>query len=66
MLLQSEAPALDDLLYESHGVREAGWISLSGCQPNRVQLNPDDILIDEVAGEITIDGPKSKEENRPS
>ena len=21
-----------------YGVREAGWISLSGCQPNRVQL----------------------------
>jgi hypothetical protein len=28
----------DDWIYESYGVREAGWISLSGCQPNRVQL----------------------------
>jgi hypothetical protein len=24
-------------LYESHGVREASWISLTGCHPNRVQ-----------------------------
>jgi hypothetical protein len=23
-------------LYESNGVRKAGWIRLSGCQPNRV------------------------------
>jgi hypothetical protein len=22
-----------------YGVREAGWLSLSGCQPNRVQLS---------------------------
>src|SRR5262249_42594521 len=29
--------ALQDRLYESHGVREASWISLSGCHPNRVQ-----------------------------
>jgi hypothetical protein len=35
---QSETPALDDRLYESYRIRAAGWISLSGCQPNRVQL----------------------------
>ena len=39
MLLQSETPALDDRIFEPYGVRAAGWISLSGCQPNRVQLN---------------------------
>jgi hypothetical protein len=32
--------ALDNRLYEPHGVRDAGWISLSGCQPNRVQARP--------------------------
>src|SRR5450830_318131 len=26
-----------DPLCEPYGVREAGWISLSGCQPNRQQ-----------------------------
>ena len=31
--------ALQHRLYESHGVREASWISLSGCHPNRVQAN---------------------------
>jgi transposase InsO family protein len=36
-LLQSETPALDDRLFEPYGVRETGWISLSGCQPNWVQ-----------------------------
>ena len=36
-LLQFETQALQDRLYESHGVREASWISLSGCHPNRVQ-----------------------------
>ena len=36
-LLQSETQALDDRLYESYGVREAGGISLGGCQQNRVQ-----------------------------
>ena len=34
-LLQFETQALQDRLYESHGVREASWISLSGCHPNR-------------------------------
>jgi transposase InsO family protein len=29
---------LDDRIFEPYGVRAAGWISLSGCQPNRVQL----------------------------
>jgi hypothetical protein len=29
--------ALEDRLYESRGIREASWISLSGCHPNRVQ-----------------------------
>jgi hypothetical protein len=39
--------ALRSLLYnrisepEPYGVREAGWISLSGCHPNRLQDNPD-------------------------
>jgi len=37
-LLQSETPALDDRIFEPYGVREADWISLSGCQPNLVQL----------------------------
>src|SRR6516164_6961879 len=32
-----ETQALQDRLYEPHGVREASWISLSGCHPNRVQ-----------------------------
>src|SRR5271167_1067491 len=40
-LLQSETPALDDRIFKSYGVRAAGGISLSGCQPNRVQLNLD-------------------------
>jgi hypothetical protein len=31
--------SLDDRLYEPYGVREAGGISLGGCQPNRVQAN---------------------------
>ena len=31
--------ALQHRLYESHGVREASWISLSGCHPNRVQAS---------------------------
>src|SRR5665213_2577708 len=39
MLLQSETPALDDRLYEPYGIREAGGISLGGCQPNRVQAS---------------------------
>src|SRR5215468_81616 len=38
-LLQFETQALQHRLYESHGVREASWISLSGCHPNRVQAN---------------------------
>lgn len=28
---------LEDRLYEPYGVREAGGISLGGCQPNQVQ-----------------------------
>src|SRR5262244_4173280 len=36
-LLQFETQALQHRLYEFHGVREASWISLSGCHPNRVQ-----------------------------
>jgi len=35
-LLQSKTPALDDRIFKPYGVREAGWISLSGCQQNRV------------------------------
>lgn len=34
MLLQSEAPSLDDRIYEPYGVRDEGRISLSGCHPN--------------------------------
>src|SRR6516162_9077364 len=34
-----ETQALQDRLYEPHGVREASWISLSGCHPNRVQAS---------------------------
>jgi len=30
--------ALDDRIFEPYGVRAADWISLSGCQQNRVQL----------------------------
>ena len=37
MLLQSKTPALDDRISEPRGVRNAGGISLGGCQPNRVQ-----------------------------
>src|ERR1700683_3110443 len=33
-----ETPTLDDRIFEPYGVRAEGWISLSGCQPNRVQL----------------------------
>ena len=36
-LLQSETETLDDRISEPDGVRAAGGISLSGCQPNRVQ-----------------------------
>jgi hypothetical protein len=36
-LPQSETQALDDRIFEPYGVRETGRISLSGCQPNRVQ-----------------------------
>jgi putative transposase len=35
--VQSETQALDDRIFEPYGVRETGLISLSGCQPNRVQ-----------------------------
>jgi hypothetical protein len=33
---QSETQALDDRVFEPYGVRETGWISLSGYQPNHV------------------------------
>ena len=36
-LLQLEASSLDDRISEPYGVRDEGWISLSGCHPNRVQ-----------------------------
>jgi hypothetical protein len=36
MLLQSETPTLDDPIPEPSGVRDAGGISLGGCQLNRV------------------------------
>ena len=39
LVVQPETPALDDRIFKPYGVREAGWISLSGCQQNRVQLN---------------------------
>jgi hypothetical protein len=38
LVVQPETPALDDRIFKPYGVREAGWISLSGCQQNRVQL----------------------------
>src|SRR3954451_481636 len=38
-LLQREASSLDDWISEPYGVRDQGWISLSGCHPNRVQAN---------------------------
>jgi hypothetical protein len=41
-LLQSETSTLDDWLTEPYAVREADWISLSRCQPNRVQLKLSD------------------------
>jgi hypothetical protein len=39
-LLQSLAQTLDDRIYEPYGVREDDWISLSRCNPNRVQATP--------------------------
>src|SRR4051795_2078031 len=36
-LLQREASSFDDWISEPYGVRDQGWISLSGCHPNRVQ-----------------------------
>ena len=39
-LLQPKASSLDDRISEPYGVRDEGWISLSGCHPNRVQANP--------------------------
>ena len=45
-LLQSETPAFDDRLFKSYGVRTAGWISLSGCQQNRVQLSQRSAILD--------------------
>ena len=35
-----ETPALDDRISKSRRVRNAGGISLGGCQPNRVQAKP--------------------------
>jgi hypothetical protein len=35
--LRFKTQALEDRLYESHGTREAGRLSLSRCHPNRVQ-----------------------------
>jgi transposase len=34
-----QKPTFDNRLRKSHGVRDAGGISLGGCQPNRVQAN---------------------------
>jgi hypothetical protein len=31
--------SLDDRISEPCGVRDEGWISLSGCHPNRVQAS---------------------------
>ncbi len=36
-VLQREASSHDDWISEPYGVRDQGWISLSGCHPNRVQ-----------------------------
>src|SRR5476651_2696779 len=38
-LLQCQTQALDDRIQEPYGVREAGRISLTPCQPNRGQAN---------------------------
>src|SRR3954454_1113109 len=38
-LLQPKASSLDDWIPEPYGVRDQGWISLNGCQPNRVQAS---------------------------
>ena len=53
MLLQSEAPALDDRISEPHGVRNADGISLGGFQPNRVQANkPLRRLLKQIAEDV--------------
>jgi hypothetical protein len=39
VLLQSQATALDVRLSQSDGVRNAGGISVTSCQPNRQQPN---------------------------
>jgi hypothetical protein len=53
VLLQSKTSALDDRIFKSYGVRETGWISLSGCQPNRVQFNPSKIYVVQVTAFAT-------------
>jgi hypothetical protein len=50
VLLQSEAPALDDRISEPCGVRKADEISLGCCQPNRVQAN-----IPPMLGQFSVD-----------
>ena len=37
-------------LYEPYGVRTAGWISLGGCQPNRVQASSRPCRVDQNVG----------------
>jgi hypothetical protein len=54
-LLQSQTQTLKDRLYEPHGVREAGWISLTACHPNRVQAKRS---IGLVGARVAISGEK--------
>jgi hypothetical protein len=51
-----ETPALDDWIFKPYGVRAAGGISLSGCQPNRVQLTHDGRIIEDLILEERLDG----------
>ena len=44
-VLQCQTPPLDNRLQKPHGDRDAGGISLSGCQPNRLQATIEYSLI---------------------
>jgi len=56
-LLQSQTQTLKDRLYEPHGVREAAWISLTACHPNRVQAKRS---IGLVGARVAISGEKKE------
>jgi len=59
-LLQSETPAFDDRIFKSYGVRAAGWISLSGCQPNRVQLKHRSSRTEESNSSLLLIQPRTR------